>query len=120
MATGAAGPRGCSLFAACRGLFGVLAAHGTGTLALTGCSKVRFAFALLLSGSTLGLLSPGAGQVAPVAAFALIFRRTGFLKGDCYCLTAALDWSAFAAAATLQFSVLELMHHAPGDALLPG
>jgi hypothetical protein len=44
--------------------------------------------------------------------------RPGFLEGDRDGLPAALDLAAFAATPTLEFAVLEFVHHPAGDPLL--
>jgi hypothetical protein len=117
---GAAGPGDRRPFTAGRGLFGVPAAHGTRAFAFFGCANMRSAFALLLSGSAFGFLALGAVQIAAISAITLIFRGTCFLQCNRDCLPATLDLAGFASAATLKFTMLELMHHPACDALLSG
>jgi hypothetical protein len=120
MAVGAVGTSGGSLSAAGGRLVSALAAHATGALTFAKSAKPGFTLALLLAGPAFGFLSLGTMQVASIAAIALVFRCARFLQCDGDRLAAALDPAAFASGAAFQFAMLELMHDAAGDALLPG
>lgn len=101
-----------------RGLFlGTAAAHRDSALPLLVCADMRFAFALLLRGAPRCLFLLGAPKIATIALRTVVFRGAGFLQGNGYRLPTALD---LAATPTLQFAVLEFVHHPAGDPLLPG
>jgi hypothetical protein len=86
--------------------------------ALSRSADAGLAFALLLAGLAFGFLFLGAVQVALVATLAFVLGIAGFLQGDRDRLLAALDRAALAARTAFQLAVLELVHHATGDALL--
>jgi len=90
----------------------VTASHGGCTFPLAIRADMRFSLALLLRRLSLSFFSLRATQVAAIALLAVIFRGAGFAERNR--LPATLDLASLAATASLQFTVLELVHHPAG------
>jgi hypothetical protein len=80
---------------------------------------VGLALAFLLAGTSLRLLLFSATEIAAIAGSTLVSGGAGFLKCDGDRLAPAFDLAALAVPAALEFTVLELMHDATGNAFLP-
>jgi hypothetical protein len=120
MSVGFTGPAGGRTMSS-RGLFPrVSASHRGSAFALSIRADMRFSFALLLGSPSLCFFPLGSAKVAAIALLAGVFRGAGFAERNRYCLAAVPDLASLAAAASLQFTVLELMHDPAGDAFLAG
>src|SRR6185312_16079383 len=104
----------------CRAAARILAAFAACAFAFSLRTDMRPAFARLLAGAARRFLALGPGAAAAVLAFAFVLGRAGLVQRDGDGLLAASHLAAFAAASALQLAMLELVHHAAFDTLLPG